>query len=156
MPEEDSSIRFYHGQYQLKVSFVIFADFEAILQNVARETNPNRQTSYTREINCHIPSGFCTCSTLMYGEVKDPLKQYRGKDCIEVFCSHIEEEARRLYHMFPEKLMESLTPKQEQEFGRARICHICLNMLWPWDERVCDHCHHTEKYRGAAHQKCNL
>ena len=31
-----------------------------------------------------------------------------------------------------------------------------LEHFEPWDEKVKDHCHHTEKYRGAAHQKCNL
>ena len=27
---------------------------------------------------------------------------------MEVFCNHIEEEAKRLYHMLPQKLMEPL------------------------------------------------
>ena len=46
----------------------------------------------------------------MYGEVEDPLRLYIGKDCIEVFCDHMEEEAKRLYYMFPEKSMEPLMP----------------------------------------------
>ena len=37
--------------------------------------------------------------SLYYGEVEDPLRLYRGKDCIEVFCYHIEEEAKRLAYV---------------------------------------------------------
>ena len=41
-----------------------------------------------------------------YGEVKNPLKLYRGKDCIRKFCNHVIGEARHLYHSFPESLCE--------------------------------------------------
>ena len=33
-------------------------------------------------------------------------------------------------------------------------CHICDKELG--DDKVRDHCHLTGKYRGAAHNKCNL
>ena len=46
----------------------------------------------------------------IYGGVEDSLRLYQGKDCIEVFCNHIEEEAKRLYHVFPHKLMEPVIP----------------------------------------------
>ena len=65
-----------------------------------------------REINHHIPSRFCTYTTFRIGEVEDPLRFYRGKDCVEVFCNHVEEEAEGLYHMFLKKPMEPLTPEQ--------------------------------------------
>ena len=44
-------------------------------------------------------------SKFAYGKVKDPLKLYRGKDCLEKFCNYIRQEAHRLYHMFLEKPM---------------------------------------------------
>ena len=58
--------------------------------------------------------------------------------------------------MFPEKLMEPLTPEQWREFSRVMECHICLECFEPWDEKVRDHCHYAGKYRGTAHRKCNL
>ena len=82
--------------------------------------------SYTKEINQHIPSGFCVTSKFAYGEVENPLKLYRGEDCVEVFCDHIVNEAKRLYHMFPEKPMKLLKRKQWREFNKAKTCHICL------------------------------
>ena len=70
------------------------------------------EESYTEVIDYHIPSGFCVNSEFAYGKVENPIKLYRGKDCIEVFCDYISNEARRLYHMFPEKPMEHLTCEQ--------------------------------------------
>ena len=157
MPTENPIVKFHSGQYQFEVPFVMYADFEAILQNVEEEeTNLDSQNPYTRKINHHIPSGFCTYSTFAYGEVNDPLFQYRGEDCLEVFCNHIEKEAKRLYHMFPEKAMDSLTPEQKRDFRIAKRCHICMYPFKPGELKVRDHCHYTGKYRGAAHEKCNL
>ena len=83
--EFNSIMIFHSGQYQFKVSFVIVNDFEALLQGSEEETDPDPISSYTRNINHHVPSGFCTYTIFWYGEVEDPLRLYRGKDCIEVF-----------------------------------------------------------------------
>ena len=72
---------------------------------------------YTKEINQHIPSGFCVYSKFAYGEVKNPLKLHRGEDCIKVFCDHVENEVKRLCHMFLEKPMKPLTGEQWREFN---------------------------------------
>ena len=95
----------------------------------------------------------------MYREVKDPLKLYRGKDCLEKFCDHIRQEAHRLYHMFPEKPMDPLTKKQWKRYEKSTICHICLkpfNSKEPKVPKVRDHCHYTGRYRRPAHSLCNL
>ena len=34
MPEENSFVRFHSGQYQFKVPFAIYSDFEAILESL--------------------------------------------------------------------------------------------------------------------------
>ena len=47
-----------------------------------------------------------------YGDIDNPLRLYRGKDCIKTFCNYIKGEAHRLYHMFPELPMDPLTKKQ--------------------------------------------
>ena len=75
---------------------------------------------------------------------------------MKVFCNHIEEETKRLYHMFPPTPMKPLMQEQWREFSGVAKCHICLECFQLWDEKVTDHCHYTGKYRGAAHRKCNL
>ena len=49
-----------------------------------------------------------------------------------------------------------MTKKDEKEFQKAEECHICNKKYTDKDIRVRDHCHITGKYRGSAHQECNL
>ena len=92
----------------------------------------------------------------MYGDVKDPIKLYRGKDCVEKFCKHIISEARRLCGAYPEVPMKPLTKEQKREHSRAKACHICLSPFKLDERKVRDHCHYTGEYRGVAHSNCNL
>ena len=85
MPEEGSFMEFHDGQNQFKVPFIMYADFEAILKPI-KEPSFDPDKPYTKEINQHIPSGFCVYSKFAYGEVENPLELYRCEDCVEVFC----------------------------------------------------------------------
>ena len=105
IPPENSFAEFHDGQYKFKVPYAIYADFESILQPM-EETTINPEGSYIKDISKHIPSGFCIDSKFTYGEVRNPLKLYRGKDCVEVFCDYIINEVKKLYHKFPKKPMK--------------------------------------------------
>ena len=118
--------------------------------------NPVPTGPYTSEVTKHSPSGWRVYSKFTYGEVKDPLKLYRGKDCLEKFCYHIRQDAHRLYHMFPEKPMDPLTKKQWKRYKCSTICHICFKPFNSKEPNVRDHCHYTGHYRGPAHSLCNL
>ena len=72
-------------QNQFQVPFAIC---EAILRPT-EGPSPNPEAPYTKDINQHIPSGFCTHSKFAYGKVENSLKLYRGENCVEVFCNHI-------------------------------------------------------------------
>ena len=39
-------------------------------------------------------------------------------------------------------------------YDNSTLCHICNEELVA--DRVCDHCHLSGKFRGAAHEVCNL
>ena len=103
-----------------------------------------------------MPSGWCVYSKFSYGDVTNPLTQYRGSDCVEKFCEHIISEAKRLYNSFPEKPMAPLTKSQLKEYKRATKCHICFKPFTEKKRKVRDHCHYSGLYRGAAHSSCNL
>ena len=125
MPRKGSKIVFCDGQNQFKVPFIMYTDFESILEPI-RGPNPVPTGPYTSEVTKHSPSGWCVNSNFAYGEVKDPLKLYRGKDCLEKFCDYIRQEAHRLYHTFPEKPMGPLTKKQWKKYKKSTNCHICF------------------------------
>ena len=44
--------------------------------------------------------------------------------------------------------MIPLTKKEEENHNNQKVCYICIEEF--------DHCHYTGKYRGAAHNMCNL
>ena len=49
-----------------------------------------------------------------------------------------------------------MTKENETDFQKATKCHICDEPYKDKDIRVRDHCHITSKFRGSAHQDCNL
>ena len=67
----------------------------------------------------------------------------------------IAEVTKSIYNDFycrPKPLR--LTSEEQKLFEQAKTCHICSCELKI--DKVRDHCHFTGKYRGAAHNKCNL
>ena len=58
--------------------------------------------------------------------------------------------------------MISLTEKEEKNYNEQKVCYICKKEFNTDDNdknyhKVRDHCYYyTEKYRGAAHNICNL
>ena len=155
MPRKESKIEFCDGQNQFQVPFIMYTDFESILEPI-QGLNLVPTGPYTSEVTKHSPSGWCVYSKFMYGEVKDPLKLYRGKGCPEEFCNYIRQEAHRLYHMFPENPMDPLTKQQWERYKKSTICHICFKPFNSKEPKVRDHCHYTGCYRGPAHSLYNL
>ena len=107
--EKEKWLKFHDEQYQFEVPFMLYADFESILQPVneqyrdkinAMKAERKGKAPYTEKINTHVPSGWCVQSTFAYGDVPDPLKMCRGKDWAEKFVEHVEEEVKRLYVNF--------------------------------------------------------
>ena len=45
---------------------------------------------------------------------------YRDKDSVSKFCELVKREAKRLYDMFPEKPMESLTSDEKRNMPNRR------------------------------------
>ena len=157
MPRKGSTVEFCNGQNQFKIPFIMYVDFESILKPI-QGPNPEPTGPYTSKVTKHSPSGWCIYSKFVYREVKDPLRLYRGKDCPEKFCNYIRQEANRLYHKFPEKPMDPLTPKQWKKYNKTSRCHICFKQFGDSIKgpKVRDHCHYTGRYRGPAHRNCNL
>ena len=63
------------------------------------------------------------------------------------------------YYKNPKPL--KLTPEEEKDFKLAEVCHICEKKLLVYEKtgeifKARDHCHFTRRYRGAAHNQCNL
>ena len=74
------------------------------------------------------------------------------------FCKDLREHATKIIN-YEKKKMIPLTTKGEIDYNKQKICYICKKEFNKNDEKnynVRDHCHYTGKYRGAAHNMCNL
>ena len=59
------------------------------------------------------------------------------------------------------KEMIPLTKEEEKNHNKQKVCYICKGGFNTDDsdkryQKVKDHCHYTGKYRGDAHDICNL
>ena len=145
MPDRKPIVHYSDSQYQFKVPFMMYADFELILEPIQGACN-NPNISSARGVNIHTSSGWCVYSHFAYGGVTNPLTQYRGPNCINKFCDLIISEAKQLYSSFPEKPMAPLTKSQIKEYIRATKCHICFNPFSEKKRKVGDHCHYSGLY----------
>ena len=84
MPTRNPIVEYSNGQHQFKVPFIMYADFESILEPIQGVSNNPNQSS-TRGVNVHKPSGWCLHSKFAYGNIEKPTTQYRGSDCVEKF-----------------------------------------------------------------------
>ena len=90
MPKQGSTAEFKDGQNQFRVPFIMYTDFESILEPMDIVELGSTSQPYPNEVKQHTPSCWCVYSKFAYGDVDNPLRTYRGKDCIETFCNFIK------------------------------------------------------------------
>ena len=74
------------------------------------------------------------------------------------FCKDLRKHAAKIIN-YEKKKMIPLTIKEEIHHNKQKNCYICKKEFDTGDKKhykVKDHCHYTGKYRGAAHNICNL
>ena len=154
LPDEGHDVLYFKDvQKQLKVPFVIYADFESILVTCA-EQRLDPSVSFTQKTQVHQPSGFCYTVVSEVEAYDTAPVVYRGENAVDKFLDHLLHEEKRIKEILEHVVPMSINKNEEQAFQRATHCHICGDVLD--SDRVRDHCHLTGKYRGAAHSDCNL
>ena len=112
----------------------------------------NPDLSSTTKINQHIPSGYSIYTSCSFDK-SNKLSYYRGEDCMKRFCKDLKDNATKIID-FKKKNMIPLTKEEKDNYNKENICYICKKEFN--NDKVRDHCHFTGKYRGAAHNTCNL
>ena len=158
MPEPGSKIEFNNHHKQMLAQFVIYADFEAITEKISG-CEPNSVKSYTNKDQKHTSCSYGYKLVCCYDDkYSKPVKIYRGENTISYFMLDMLSEVeycKKMINMEFQKPLE-MTEEEEELFKGADKCYICGNKYLDNEIRVRDHCHITGKYRGSAHQKCNL
>ena len=167
MPTKDNNIiKYNHGEKSMKLPFLIYADLECLLEKMSTcQNNPNK--SSTTKINKHTPSGCSIFTSCSFDESKNKINYYRGDDCMKKFCKDLREHAMKIIN-YEKKRMVPLKTEEKIHYDKQKICYICKkgfnnndttessSLEHKKQQKVRDHCHYPGKYRGAAHNICNL
>ena len=138
---------FKNWERMMHIPVVGYADFESILK-------PLRGKDKTHE---HIPCGFCFHLVSPFLEMEPVLKRAENEtnqlpqDFIRELISRVKEAHLSL----PKKEMIPLSSEEWKKFNESEVCWLCRGKFGE-KPKVRDHCHYTGKFRGAAHQSCNL
>ena len=157
MPPRGTYLRFKNFSHSEKAPFVIYADFESLIKPMDN-CDPDPNKSYTKKYQKHEPISFSyyiLCS--IDGVYKPILRKYtqtkpEDANAMDVFVKWLEEDVKAIANIKGKEMI--FTEEDIKQFNKASDCWICGEYLE--NDRVRDHCHFTGRYRGAAHNSCNL
>ena len=156
MPAPGSTIAFKNYRRQLPAPFVIYADFEAITEKASQKK------SHTEQYQKHTACGYGYKVVCCYDDkFSKPTKIYRGEMTIHKFMKDMLDEVKYCKKIAKNHFTKpiEMTNEDKESFRLAKECHICKIPYGANDNFnniVRDHCHVTGKYRGSAHEFCNL
>ena len=157
MPPPGTFLRFKNFLHSEKAPFAIYADFESLIKNMDN-CDPDPNKSYTKKYQKHEPISFSYyINSSIDGVYKPVLRKYtktkpEDADAMDVFIKWLEEDVKAIANI--EKKEMIFTEEDREQFNKASDCWICGEELG--NDRVRDHCHYTGRYRGPAHNNCNL
>ena len=157
----ENILKFNNFHKQLPVPFVSYADFEAVTKKVqgceqsAEMENEKNKRSYTEAYQTHEDCGSAYEVVCCYDDkYSKPIQAYQGENAVYKFMKKMLEVVEYCKNVIKKHFNKPLvmTDNDEQRFKTMEGCHIC-------GEKYADkdvHCHITGKFRGSAHQECNL
>ena len=150
---------YYKGE---RLPFIIYADTESLIKPI-ESCEPNSQSSYTKKYQKHEPISFSYYVKCFDDNVFKPrLRSYTGEDAMQKFVEWLEKDVKEIANI-PE--VDMIFGKEEAtRYKKETKCWICKGEFddtadengYKKNEKVRDHCHYTGRYRGAAHNSCNL
>ena len=157
MPQSGTYLRFKNFLHSEKAPFAVYADFESLIKPMDN-CDPDPNKSYTKKYQKHEPISFSYyINSSIDGVFKPVLRKYtktkpEDAGAMDVFIKWLEEDVKAIANIEEKEII--FTEEDRKHFNKASDCWICVEYLG--NDRVRDHCHFTGRYRGPAHNSCNL
>ena len=156
MPPQNTYLKFKNFHHSEKAPFAVYADFESLIKPLDN-CDPDPNKSYTKKYQKHEPISFSYYIAVNGVFFKPVLRKYtktkpEDADAIDIFIKWLEEDVKDIANIEPKEMI--FTEEDIKHFNNASNCWICGEELG--NDRVRDHCHFTGRYRGPAHNSCNL
>ena len=127
LPSVDNNIvSFKNFKKQMDVPFVVYADFECILETINIQNSAN-----VNSIQKHIPFAYSYYIKCSFNSSLDKFNIYSGDDAPKHFFVNLVKDCKDLYvnYLSIVKPMNTLTPSQQIRQKEDTICHICKKKI---------------------------
>lgn len=146
-------LKFENIHKQSKCPFVVYADFESILLPIA-STQPDPHAPWTQAYQRHEPYAIGLYVACDFDPSRSRFLSYCGETPAAWFLQQCDALAAEYATLLKHPHALHMRDEDERCFLSAVTCHICAKPLG--NDRVRDHCHLSGRFRGAAHQQCNV
>ena len=142
-----------------KTPFIIYPDLEPLHEKISTCHN-NPKKSSTSKINEHRPSRCSLFTQCLFDATKNNIDCYRHKDCMKMFCKYLKQHATKVIKYEKTEMIPITNEKNIYIVGKKKYDIFKARFSIDDDNKnyhnVKDHFHYAGKYRGAAHDICNL
>ena len=116
------------------------------------------QGSYTKKYQDHLPRSFAHKVVYIDHSFSKAIVVYRGENAAYEFIKAILKEHKYCRRIKNKHFNKNLIMSEEEEhlFQQSDSCWICKKVIDNDEKNVRDHCHVTGKFRGTAHENCNI
>jgi len=150
MPQPDKNIlKFTNLQHTMRVPYIIYADCETL-------NKPTGQCS--GQLTEQLPISYCYYVVRCDWESRGPFNLYvreYGDSLVDSFMDALNNEVKTIKEELKVIAAMDITDDEQTEWENTDTCWICKKSIGD-KVKVRDHDHITGKYRGAAHDGCNL
>ena len=143
---------FFGKNIFIRIHYILGADFEA--NNEKDNSKIGNKTTNIYKQN-PVLNGYYILSeledVLESGYYESPL----GYNNVDWFVKVVVKLENKMAFYFKNTKKDIImTQKDKEDFGNKNICRFCEKETT--SEKVRDHCHLTGKYKGPAHNVCNI